>query len=182
MPLKPLAAHPQPSLEPSRLPTAAEGLALLVGAVVSFFVVRAALATAVLNVRLDSDVGAMVIVLLAPSGIAWLGTACLAFWPSPRRWSPGTWLWPAVAATSAAWSAVFLDGGMRLGETGRMISGVTAMVVSPCVAVAATVIGAVSLFRRQARYNWSHWLGVALGLVTGAGWIWFLGIMLPLRF
>ena len=182
MPLEPLAVDPQPAFEPSHRPTAAEGLALLVGAAVSVVVVRAALATALLNWRLDADVAAMVIVLLAPSGVAWMGTAYLAFWRSRRRWSLGTWLWPAVAATSAAWSAVFLDGGMRLGEMGRLISGVTAMVVSPCVTLAAMVIGAVSLFRRQARYDWIHWSGVALGLITGAGWIWFLWIMLPLRF
>jgi hypothetical protein len=159
----------------------ADVLMLLAGAGVGLMLVNSALATTTLDWRLDREVAVMVVLLLAPGGIAWV----LAPWLLLRRrlsWSAESGLWLAGALSGLAWCEVFLDAGLYLGSAGKLLGGIGAFFISPAVGLLALGAGLHALCRRPVNLSWSLWCAIAVGLTTGVGWLLFLAVLLPLRF
>lgn len=159
----------------------ADLLMLGAGAGMSACLVKSALATTTLDWRLDRDVAAMVVLLLAPAGIAWVLAAWLLL-GRRLRWSAEAWLWLASALVGLAWSEVLIDAGVHLGAAGKFLGGMIAFFISPALGLFALGAAVLSLRRGPGSVSWSLWCVIGLGLTTGAGWIAFLAVLLPLRF
>lgn len=167
----------------SRRRQAVELAALLpMGAIVSGLLIRRTLATVALDWRIDAAVGVMTTVLLAPAGIAWLVAARLFLFRRPAHWTPRDAVWLATSLVELAWCGVFLDNGLRLGHAGKFLCGVTALLGSPALALAAVALAVNSCRTCSNLRDLRHWCGIALAITVGVGWGMFLGVLLPLRF
>ncbi len=143
--------------------------------------VRLVLATGRVNWRLDWDLVATISLLLAPLGPALLTTPLLLWRRPARTWTVGEWLWPASIITSLAWLEVWLDAGLYLGPVAKLICGPTALLLTPIMGFVAVADLLYSLRRRGAD-RISHWLALAVTMLAAAGCVWFVIIMLQIRF
>jgi hypothetical protein len=143
--------------------------------------VRLILATGKIYWGLDWDLAGMISLVVAPLGPALLAAPCLLWRKPARTWTAGEWLVPGAILTGLAWLEVFLDGGLYLGALAKLICGPTALLLTPALGLAALIAFPYSL-RRPAQYGFYHWLGLALSLLAAAGCVWFVLIMLKLRF
>ncbi len=156
-------------------------LTLAIGAAISSLLIKQALSTVSLDWRVDAEVGVMVIVLLAPAGISWVCSARALMRPW-SRWSSSDLLWLAISLVEVAWCGVLLDGGARLGQAGKFLSGATAFLGAPLVAIVAVALALRMIVNHPARQDAWQRCSILAGLVAGIGWGLFLWVMLPLRF
>ena len=156
-------------------------LTLAIGAAISGLLIKQALSTVSLDWRGDAELGVMVIVLLAPAGISWVCSARTLMRPR-SVWSSSDLLWLAISLVEIAWCGVLLDGGARLGQAGKFLSGATAFLGAPLVALVALAFALRMIVNHPARQDAWHWCAILAGLVVGVGWGLFLWVMLPLRF
>lgn len=152
-----------------------DAAALLLGAGISLAAMWGTLRTSQSLAGVDRDLFWMIVLVLAPGGVAIAGTARLAWIRPGRTWSVGHWLWPATALVGLAWMQVWLEAGFYLGQAGKLFGGPTAVLLSPLLGVTAATAAAIGLWKRSGRDGW-HWGGIGLGLITGCGWLAFLAV------
>ena len=154
---------------------------LIVGAAISVWLVLRVLATGSRNSRLEWDLAATVILLLASLGPALTGVARLVCRKDWREWTVGEWLWPVAVVIGLAWLEVWLDAGMYLGAAAKLVCGPIALLATPAQGLVALVSLIYSL-QRPRQYGWRHWVGLLMAFVSTAGLLWFVAIMLHIRF
>jgi hypothetical protein len=158
-----------------------DGILLVIGAAMSVWFVRRVLATSSAHLRLDWDLAVTVSLLLAPLGPALTGFPRLVLRRYWREWTIGEWLWLVAIVIGTAWLEVWLDAGVYLGAVAKLICGPIALLLTPLQGLVALVSLVYSL-RRRGEYGWRHWLGLLMALVSTTGLLWFVAIMLRVRF